>query len=74
MKNIPSIENDFHNFGASAAERINQLTAAIEAAPGETMELITAAIKTETDSAVRNWLIRFRETLESLALEVAADV
>lgn len=74
MKNIPRTNDDFQNFGETAAERINKLTAAIKAAPGDALRLISAAIKAETDSAVKNWLIRFRETFESLAMEGAANV
>lgn len=74
MKNIARKKDDFQNFGETAAERINKLTAAIKAAPGDALNLLSDAIKAETDSAVKNWLIRFREAFEPLATGGAANV
>jgi len=74
MKNISRKNDDFQNFGETAAERINKLTAAIKAAPMDALRLISAAITSETDSAVKNWLIRFREAFEPLAKAEVVNV
>lgn len=68
MKNISPTENDFQNTEVATVAQINQLSAAIEAAPGNAVELLSAAIETETNSAVRDWLIRFREAFQPLNL------
>ena len=68
MKNITPIENDFQNSEAATVERINNLSAAIEAAPGDALRLLSASIETETDAVVKGWLIRFREALEPLTM------
>ena len=66
MKNISRKKNDFQNSEAATVARINDLSAAIAVAPGETINLFSDSIETETNDAVKGWLIRFREAFEPL--------
>ncbi len=70
MKNITPMENDFQNSEAATVARINRLRAAIASAPGDAVNLISAHIETENDSAVKSWLVQFRETFQTLKAEV----
>ena len=69
MKNISPTENDFQNSEAAAVARINLLSAAITSAPTEAVNLISASIKSETNVAVKGWLVRFTEAFQPLSAE-----
>ena len=73
MKNIQQKQNGFQK--SASVERINELTAAIKVDPTNAVNLLSASIVTETDSAIKNWLIQFREAFStSLTLEGVANV
>lgn len=72
MNNIQQIESGFQK--SESVERINDLTAAIKAAPDNAVNLLSTAITTETDSAVKTWLIRFREAFKPLNMEATTNV
>ena len=73
MKNIPLTSNDFQKSEAATVKRINQLRAAIASAPGNAVKLISAHIETETNRAVKGWLIKFSATFQTLNAEPTSE-